>query len=105
MTDATLLGRLSGVSAPTLVVWGEANRIGDSELGRACADAIPGAQGPQWQRYCRTLPPAGGQVGRTQEDGGCLPRPTMTQPSGSLEVVAFAAIVADDAFRVKEVLW
>jgi len=29
----------------------------------------------------------------------------MTQPSGSLEVVAFAAIVADDAFRVKEVLW
>jgi pimeloyl-ACP methyl ester carboxylesterase len=32
------------VSAPTLVVWGEADRIGDPEFGRAFAAAIPGAE-------------------------------------------------------------
>ena len=44
MTDPTLAGRLSGVNAPTLVVWGEADRIGDPDFGRAFAAAIPGAQ-------------------------------------------------------------
>jgi pimeloyl-ACP methyl ester carboxylesterase len=44
MTDPTLAGRLSGVSTPTLVVWGEADRIGDPDFGRAFAAAIPGAQ-------------------------------------------------------------
>lgn len=44
MTDPTLAGRLGGVSTPTLVVWGEADRIGDPDFGRAFAAAIPGAQ-------------------------------------------------------------
>jgi pimeloyl-ACP methyl ester carboxylesterase len=44
MGDPTLAGRLGGVSTPTLVVWGEADRIGDPEFGRAFAAAIPGAE-------------------------------------------------------------
>jgi pimeloyl-ACP methyl ester carboxylesterase len=44
MTDPTLSGRLAGVDAPVLVVWGEADRIGDPDYGRAYADAIPGAR-------------------------------------------------------------
>ncbi|BEL03240.1 alpha/beta hydrolase [Actinoplanes sichuanensis] len=43
MTDPTLAGRLGGVTRPTLVVWGEADRIGDPDFGRAFAAAIPGA--------------------------------------------------------------
>ena len=44
MTDPTLAGRLSGVRTPVLVAWGEADRIGDSDFGRAYAAAIPGGQ-------------------------------------------------------------
>ena len=44
MTDPTLAGRLAEVSTPTLVVWGEADRIGDTDFGRAYAEAIPGAE-------------------------------------------------------------
>ena len=44
MTDPTLAGRLAAVTTPTLVVWGEADRIGDPEFGRAYAAAIPGAR-------------------------------------------------------------
>ena len=44
MTDATLATRLGAASKPTLVVWGEADRIGDPEFGRAFAAAIPGAE-------------------------------------------------------------
>jgi pimeloyl-ACP methyl ester carboxylesterase len=44
MTDATLLGRLGGIQVPTLVIWGEADRIVDPTYGRAFADAIPGAR-------------------------------------------------------------
>ncbi len=44
MQDATLLARLAAVTIPTLVVWGEADRIGDVEYGRAYAAAIPGAR-------------------------------------------------------------
>ncbi|WP_250033716.1 alpha/beta fold hydrolase [Paractinoplanes maris] len=44
MTDPTLADRLSGVTTATLVVWGEADRIGDTAFGRAYAAAIPGAQ-------------------------------------------------------------
>jgi pimeloyl-ACP methyl ester carboxylesterase len=44
MTDRTLAGRLASVEAPVLVVWGEADRIGDPDYGRAYADAIPGAR-------------------------------------------------------------
>ena len=44
MTDATLLGRLAGIAVPALVLWGEADRIGDVEYGRAFAAAIPGAR-------------------------------------------------------------
>jgi pimeloyl-ACP methyl ester carboxylesterase len=44
MTDPTLAGRLAGVTVPTLVLWGEADRIGDVDFGRAYAAAIPGAE-------------------------------------------------------------
>jgi len=44
MTDPGLAGRLSGVTTPALVVWGEADRIGDPDFGRAFAAAIPGAE-------------------------------------------------------------
>jgi pimeloyl-ACP methyl ester carboxylesterase len=44
MTDPTLAPRLGTVAAPALVVWGEADRIGDPDFGRAFAAAIPGAQ-------------------------------------------------------------
>jgi pimeloyl-ACP methyl ester carboxylesterase len=44
MTDPTLLARLRDVSVPTLVVWGEDDRIGDPAYGRALAAAIPGAE-------------------------------------------------------------
>ena len=43
MTDPALAGRLAGVTTPTLVVWGAADRIGDPDFGRAFAAAIPGA--------------------------------------------------------------
>jgi pimeloyl-ACP methyl ester carboxylesterase len=44
MADPTLAPRLGSVGAPALVVWGEADRIGDPDFGRAFAAAIPGAQ-------------------------------------------------------------
>ena len=44
MADPTLLARVSGIAAPTLVIWGEADRIADPGYGRAYADAIPGAE-------------------------------------------------------------
>jgi pimeloyl-ACP methyl ester carboxylesterase len=52
MTDPGLAGRLGAVTTPTLVVWGEADRIGDPGYGRAYAAAIPGAE-------FRLLPGAG----------------------------------------------
>ena len=44
MTDPSLRGRLAAIAAPTLVVWGEADRIVDPSYGRAYAAAIPGAR-------------------------------------------------------------
>ncbi len=44
MTDPGLSARLAAVSAPTLVVWGEADRIVDPDVGRAFASAIAGAR-------------------------------------------------------------
>ena len=44
MGDASLLARLRGITAPTLVIWGEADRIADTGYGRAYAEAIPGAR-------------------------------------------------------------
>jgi pimeloyl-ACP methyl ester carboxylesterase len=44
MSDAGLAARLAGVTAPTLVIWGEADRIADAAYGRAFAAAIPGAR-------------------------------------------------------------
>jgi len=44
MTDSSLSGRLAGSTVPTLVVWGESDRIVDPEYGRAYAAAIPGAR-------------------------------------------------------------
>ena len=44
MTDPSLRARLAGIDVPTVVVWGEADRIVDVEVGRAYAAAIPGAR-------------------------------------------------------------
>jgi pimeloyl-ACP methyl ester carboxylesterase len=44
MTDRTLLGRLAKISVPTLVLWGESDRVADPDYGRAYAAAIPGAR-------------------------------------------------------------
>jgi pimeloyl-ACP methyl ester carboxylesterase len=44
MADPGLASRLSRISLPTLVLWGESDRIVDPEYGRAYATAIPGAQ-------------------------------------------------------------
>ncbi len=43
-TDPTLTGRLAAARVPTLVVWGESDRIVDADYGRAWAAAIPGAE-------------------------------------------------------------
>jgi pimeloyl-ACP methyl ester carboxylesterase len=44
MTDPTLADRLGGITVPTLVVAGEADRIVDAEVARAYAAAVPGAR-------------------------------------------------------------
>ncbi len=44
MMDPELRSRLGGVSLPSLVVWGESDRIADPDYGRAFAEAIPGAE-------------------------------------------------------------
>jgi pimeloyl-ACP methyl ester carboxylesterase len=44
MTDPTLLGQLSSVRVPVLVVWGAADRIYPREHGEAFAKAIPDAR-------------------------------------------------------------
>src|SRR5258708_11179537 len=45
MFDATLASRLKAAAAtPTLVLWGDSDRIADTEYGRAFAAAIPGAE-------------------------------------------------------------
>ncbi|MFI7598620.1 alpha/beta fold hydrolase [Actinoplanes sp. NPDC049681] len=44
MMDPTLAGRLSAVTIPVRVIWGDHDRIADADYGRAYADAIPGAE-------------------------------------------------------------
>lgn len=44
MVDPTLAGRLAAATVPTLVLWGEADRIADPDYGRAYAAAIPAAR-------------------------------------------------------------
>jgi pimeloyl-ACP methyl ester carboxylesterase len=44
MGDPSLAARLGAVDVPTLVLWGERDRIADPDYGRALADAIPGAR-------------------------------------------------------------
>lgn len=44
MTDPGLRARLADLDVPTLVVWGEADRIVTPEYGRAYAAAVPGAR-------------------------------------------------------------
>jgi pimeloyl-ACP methyl ester carboxylesterase len=44
MADPKLRRRLGRVSIPALVVWGESDRIVDSEYGRAYAQALPNAR-------------------------------------------------------------
>jgi pimeloyl-ACP methyl ester carboxylesterase len=43
MADPTLAKRLSDIAVPTLVVWGEADRMVTPDYGREYAAAIPGA--------------------------------------------------------------
>jgi pimeloyl-ACP methyl ester carboxylesterase len=43
MHDPTLAARLAAIDVPTLVLWGESDRIVTSGYGRALAERIPGA--------------------------------------------------------------
>jgi pimeloyl-ACP methyl ester carboxylesterase len=43
MTDPTLAGRLAAATVPTLVLWGQSDRVVDPDYGRAYAAAIPTA--------------------------------------------------------------
>lgn len=43
MSDPGLAGRLAAMTTPTLVLWGESDRIVDVDYGRAFAKAIPTA--------------------------------------------------------------
>ena len=52
MADPGLTARLAGLTVPTLVVWGEADRMFTPAYGREYAAAIPGAT-------FRLLPDAG----------------------------------------------
>jgi pimeloyl-ACP methyl ester carboxylesterase len=44
MNDSTLEERLSEITVPVLVVWGDSDRIVDVDYGRAFAEAIPTAR-------------------------------------------------------------
>ena len=44
MSDPTLTERLRSVDVPTLVLWGDSDRIVDADYGRAYAAAIPKAR-------------------------------------------------------------
>jgi pimeloyl-ACP methyl ester carboxylesterase len=44
MADETLEARLAKITAPTIVIWGESDRIGDPEIGKAYVAAIPNAR-------------------------------------------------------------
>ncbi len=44
MGDSGLAERLAEVTTPTLVLWGDSDRIADADYGRAYAEAIPGAR-------------------------------------------------------------
>jgi pimeloyl-ACP methyl ester carboxylesterase len=44
MNDPGLAARLADVRTPTLVLWGDSDRIADADYGRAYAGSIPGAQ-------------------------------------------------------------
>jgi pimeloyl-ACP methyl ester carboxylesterase len=44
MMDPTLRERLSAVTIPTRVIWGDHDRIADPDYGRAYANAIPDAE-------------------------------------------------------------
>ena len=44
MADPSLLGRLSGIAIPTLVLWGESDQVVEPGYGQAYAAAIPGAR-------------------------------------------------------------
>jgi pimeloyl-ACP methyl ester carboxylesterase len=44
MADPTLRGRLGGIAVPTLVLWGESDRIVEPAYGQAYAAAIDGAR-------------------------------------------------------------
>jgi pimeloyl-ACP methyl ester carboxylesterase len=44
MADPTLLGRLSDIAVPTLVLWDESDQIVEPGCGLAYAEAIPGSR-------------------------------------------------------------
>ncbi|MER8185804.1 alpha/beta hydrolase [Kitasatospora sp. NPDC094015] len=44
MADPGLRARLAGITVPTLVLWGESDRVVHPAYGRAFAEAVPGAE-------------------------------------------------------------
>jgi pimeloyl-ACP methyl ester carboxylesterase len=64
MSDPGLAPRLSGITVPALVLWGDSDQIADSGYGRAYAAAIPGA----WFQ----LLPATGHVPQIETPGQLL---------------------------------
>ncbi|HVX06688.1 alpha/beta hydrolase [Humibacter sp.] len=44
MSDAGMLGRLDAITVPTLLVWGESDRVVTPAYGQAIADRIPAAR-------------------------------------------------------------
>ena len=44
MHDPTLSARLAGITVPTLVLWGESDRIATTDYGRAFAERIPASR-------------------------------------------------------------
>jgi pimeloyl-ACP methyl ester carboxylesterase len=44
MCDPKLRRRLGSITTPTLVVWGDEDRLVSIDYGRAYADSIPGAE-------------------------------------------------------------
>lgn len=44
MHDPELRARLAGMSTPTLIVWGESDRLVDLDYGRGYAASVPGAR-------------------------------------------------------------
>ncbi len=78
MQDPTLRARLSGIRCPTLVLWGESDRVVSTVYGRAYAAAIAGAE------FC------------VIEMAGHLPQ--IEQPEQTIDLISGFLVELDDAF-------